>query len=384
MLFISHRDKSQFVAEVATVSDEGIENEMPLNVFHVELYRRINKAGLRCNSFTYSVGEHPFGVGDAKTRLMLPRRGEFDREIFNSRFKAFLNYIKQNPDRRHNHQILTDNTNILIEYSPAQKFASATYPVHTLATSKTQNCVYNALRYKTQNQFRRVSYSGPKGIILCDGGSKMFHTRPSEKFHPYYNAREVAGEFLRQNRSINFVLLLSIIDAKNGFLFKTKPPYRKVQAELITDKSFTNLPTGLGEALAEIERQFPEPCNSAAGARETIRHGYDPIKIRTLMGKIVMSNQQIKVSSNDILALLAGVITQEELFKSWDNTISTRSAFHYFLSKKMRIVEVQVIDQGDVSNLIFKFDGPDAAISPFINPKTEKVTPRRKSDSDTL
>jgi len=66
--------------------------------------------------------------------------------------------------------------------------------------------------------------------------------------------------------------------------------------------------------------------------------------------------------------------SQEELSKSpklkhWDET---RYFFKHFLNQKMRIIEIQVEDtEDDDSNLIFNFDGPDPAISPFINPKVK-------------
>ena len=376
LLFVSDQDsEARFVADVATVSDKGVENKKLLNAFEDQFKRRINEIGI-ISYFRCSIGEHPFGVCDVEVRLMLPPTQEFDKEIFNGQFKSFLKCVKQNPKQPRTHQILSVKTNILIEYIPDiennhfQKVDLITPYVYTLATSKTQNCVYNALRKKAQNQFKKVSYSGPKGIILCDGGSDMFHRQPSEKYNAYYNAIEAVREFLRQNRSIDFVLMLSVIFTDYGRPLLRRKPFRKVHVEFIPNKSSTNLPAGIRQILTELERHFPEPFNTAHGVRETIRQGYDLKKFRTLMqGNIAMSEKEIKVSSNDIFALLAGAVTQEDLFKSWDKTISTRKAFKYFFNKKMRIVEVQVVDDGDFSNLIFKFDGPDAAISPFINPK---------------
>ena len=91
-----------------------------------------------------------------------------------------------------------------------------------------------------------------------------------------------------------------------------------------------------------------------------------------------MSDKEIRISASAVIGLLAGVATQEEIFKSlkfqpWDNSpSSTRNPFEYFLSKKMRIIEIQVEDTPyDNSILIFKFNGPDPAISKFINPKAK-------------
>jgi hypothetical protein len=154
LLFVSNQDsEARFIADVVTVSDKGLENKKRLNAFEAQFKRRVNEIGIR-SYFKCSIGEHPFGVCDVKVRLMLPPLKEFDQEIFNSQFKAFLMCIKQNPKQPHTHKILSVKTSILIEYIPdmennhIQKVALITPYVYTLATSKTQNCVYNALRSK--------------------------------------------------------------------------------------------------------------------------------------------------------------------------------------------------------------------------------------------
>jgi hypothetical protein len=77
--------------------------------------------------------------------------------------------------------------------------------------------------------------------------------------------------------------------------------------------------------------------------------------------------------------LLAGRITQEALFKSldfspWsDRPGATHNLFEYMLGERMHIVEVQVEDtKYDDSALVFKFDRPDPATSPYINPKASE------------
>jgi hypothetical protein len=381
LLFIHEQNKYvYFVADVATVSDEGFENETPLKAFDVELKRRINKAGLRGNSFGYSVKSHPTKFGD-KIRLMLPIRGEFAQEIFNGAFKSFLNQIKLHPDQACSHHISTAKTNILISYNPRQGFFTASWSYYKETPSKTQNPIYNALKLKAQNQFRKISYSGPKGIIICDGGSDMVHRQPRGSFHFDHNAADAINEFLRQNQSIDFVLQLSSIWTDAGrYQLTRERPLRKIQVKLFPNTNFDSLPEGIKNSLVELEKHFPEPENTAEGTRETIRHGFDPRKFRPLMGGIEMSNNEIKISANDVLGLLAGVITQEEFFKSLkfkpqDNSpSSTRNLFEYFLAKKMRIIDVQVEGTPyDNTKLVFKLNGPDPAISPFVNPKSEQA-----------
>ena len=380
LLFIPNRDtKTRLVADITTVSDEGFENENPLKAFDIELKHRLDKAGLRVNSFGYSIKAHPLVKYGHKTKLMLPPRGEFGQEIFNRKFKAFLNHIKQNLDKTYRYQISTTKTNILITYSPHQEFFTASYPIYTQATSKTQNPIYNTLKLKAQKQFKKISYTGSKGIILCDGGSDMVHSQLSGGFHFISVVPDTVKEFLRQNQSIEFVLMLSSIWKDKGRIgFYPGRSVRAIQVEIFPNKNFGKLPVGIRDSLSELQRHFSEPINTPSGARETIRHGFDPKRFRPLQGGFAVRSKEIRISASDVLALLAGVVTQEKLFKSlkfkpWDNDPSSiRNPFEYFLSQKMRIVDIQVEDTPyDDSTLIFKFDGPDPAISKFINPNAK-------------
>jgi hypothetical protein len=62
-------------------------------------------------------------------------------------------------------------------------------------------------------------------------------------------------------------------------------------------------------------------------------------------------------------------------FRPWsDRPGATYNLFEYFLGKSMRIVKVQIEDtKYDDSTLIFKFDGPDPATSPYVNPKAREI-----------
>ena len=90
-----------------------------------------------------------------------------------------------------------------------------------------------------------------------------------------------------------------------------------------------------------------------------------------------MSSNEVKISSAAVLALLAGVVTQDDLFKNLGfkpqsrKIGAIRNPFQYQLSQKMRVekVDVEHVAEDDESYLIFHFDGPDPALSHFRNPK---------------
>lgn len=378
-LLFTHDDGSSFLADITSVSDEGFEKQTSVKAFFVELQQRLRKAGLLYKGWVLLVGSHPTTKFRAQRKPALPPRAEFAKEIFNANFREFLRRIKKHPEQSWIYKVITEKTAISLTYDPQSTNFMSQMPIYNPAMEKDQNPVFNALRMKAK-QVKKVAYEGFRGIIICDGGSDMVNSRSHSAFEFNYNAVDAAQEFLRQNQSVDFVLMLSstwIDKGRYGSLLGEQT--RKVQVSIIGNRKFSNLPASLRESLEALEQHFPEPINTASGARETIRYGYDPKALRPLAGGIGWSHNEISISASAVLALLAGRITQEELFKALDfrpwseKTHATRNLFEYVLSQNMRVVEIQIEDtKYDDSTLIFKFDGPDPAMSPYTNPKAKE------------
>jgi hypothetical protein len=380
LLFTPLNDSTAcFVADVTTVSDEGLEMNTPVRTFAAELSERIKKAGLERRFFNYAIGAFPRKSPDDKVRLMLPKRGEFLTEIFNSAFTAFLKEIKRNPDEARRCPILTAKTNVLIAYNPKQTGSGYSYLSYTQAWSKTQNPVYNALKQKAQGQFKEITYAGPKGIIICDGGCGLFSTSANNPAIGdfVYNAGDIAKDFLRQNESIAFVLLVSSIwnetyrwPAREGWS-------HRIQVKLLCNSSFHLLPPAIRSNLLEVEKHFPPPINIASGARENIRHRFNSKRAsaNNITGVCEMGATRIKVSTRDVLRVLAGEVNPDELFDFGDRNANQNQGFNYFkqlFDKRFRIASVSLEETPyDDDYLVLEFDGPDPALSPFINLKTK-------------
>ena len=371
------RNESSFLADITSVSDEGFEKEFSVKAFYVELQERLKKAGLLFKGWSLTIGELPVNYGEPR-KPALPPRSEFAKEIFNSDFKKFLENVNDHPEYSQTYSVSTEKTAISLTYNPGSNSFMSHLPVYNSALAKDKNPVFNALRAKAR-QHKRVNFTGFKGIILCDGGSDMIHNQPHGAFEFNFNAVDAAKDFLRQYQSIDFVVLLSSVWTDQGrYRPWDEKPARKIQVTVVGNKNFENLDAHLKECLDKLEQQFPEPTNTASGARETIRHGFDPKALRPLAGGIGWSNKEINVSASAVLSLLAGKITQEELFKSlgfkpWDDKPgATRNMFEYFLTQNLRLVEIKIDDtKYDDSTLTFRFDGRDPATSPYTNPKEE-------------
>lgn len=378
-LLFTHGDGSSFLADITSVSDEGFEKQTSVKAFYVELQNRLRNAGLLYKGWSLAVGSHPTTKYRERPKPALPPPSEFAKEIFNANFKEFLRRIKEHPDQSRRYDVSTEKTAIALVYEPQRTGFMSQMPVYNPAMEKDKNPVFSALRMKAK-QLKKVSYEGYRGIVLCDGGSDMVHRPPHGSFEFNYNAADAAKEFLRQNQSIDFVLIISSVWIDRGrYGPMPRERARKVQISIVGNRSFEHLPISLRESFEALEQHFPEPINTASGARETIRHGHDPKALRPLGGGIGWRHNEISISASAVLALLAGRITQEELFnalgfKPWSNkSHAMRNLFEYVLSQNMRVIEIKIEDtQHDDSTLIFKFDGPDPATSPYMNPKAEE------------
>ena len=79
-----------------------------------------------------------------------------------------------------------------------------------------------------------------------------------------------------------------------------------------------------------------------------------------------MSSNEVKISAAAVLALLAGVVTQDDLFKNLGfkpqstKLGATRNPFQYQLSRKALVerVDVEHVLEDDESYLIFSFRRP--------------------------
>jgi hypothetical protein len=377
LLFTPNNDaKNSMVADITTVSDDGFEIDNPVKDFYVELTERITKAGLSGNGFNLSIGAHPQKYGEP-TKIKLPPRGEFANEIFNGNFKSFLNQILTQPEQPAVYRVSNEKTELTLSYTPGKRFFSSTWHVYNQALEKTKNPIFNSLKAK-QRQIKKTNYSGSKGIILCDAGSDMPHKQSFNSFETTYNADDAIRDFLRQNQSIDFVLMISSVWTGKTNPF-TEGKTRKILVSVFKNKNYETLPESIKESLENLEEYFPEPVNTASGARETIRRGFDLKSFKPLGGGLRGSAREISIPSSSVFALLAGKITQDELFESLgfkpseDGRQTIRNLFEYKLEQKMRIVEVKVEPRAyDDDMLTFVFDGPDPAISPFVVPQKTK------------
>lgn len=378
-LLFTCKDSQTFLADIACVSDEGYERKREaVRKLYSEFEKRLEAAGMMQHRWTVTLGPRkPVGPGSTP-RLSIPLKSDFDSKVFNADFHSFLESVGKEPGIRKAYLVTIEDTVIALIYEPnGVGFFTDDVTLPNRASLKNKNPVFNQLKSKA-DQLKKAKYGGAKGIVLCDSGSHMMNSPPHGAFEFDFNAADAVKDFLRQrqHQSIAFVLLLSSVGIDEGRLPRRKPPFRRVQATLITNPFCADLPNDIRKALERVDECFPEPLNTPYGARETIKLRFDPKKLRPLGGGWEVSDKRIKISESAVLGLLAGLVSQDELFESLGFTPQSsklgaiQNPFGYMARKKMRIASVQVEETSHDDNyLVFDFEGPDPAVSQFTNPK---------------
>lgn len=358
-IFFTTTDGHSFIADVRSVSDEGFEDQNPVEYFQIELQQKITKAGITGGGFHLTIERMPMESIDDATNVALPNRGQFHAEVFTGEFKKFLNEIKNNSAAVHTFSVDTEKTKITLRFEPGSQFFTMNLPVYTKARKANNNPVFNALKAK-HTQLSKSGYTGTRGIILCDGGCDMFEIGFKSPWQPEFNAEDVVERYLAQNKSIDFVLLIRSQWTKKSSVFDPGPA-RHIGVTINPNHSYPNLPESIKKAVFDLMAQFPEPSNTSAGARKTIRRKYDPKRLSALSGGVMTKGNQLTVSANSVLALLAGNITHDEFMTSIGNRPTPpgdkpNNIFSAMVNNHMRISAVTVGDRSsDDSDITFHF-----------------------------
>jgi hypothetical protein len=358
--FVSNADKSQeFIADIATVSDRGVDDRSPILALRIRLSDIIYKRGLKNSAFSLKVGSEV----DNKVwprpnpRLKIPHRSNLDRDVFNKQFFQFIEAVSLAPEKQHTHFITstTPSVEIRITYDPSQERASVS-PVYKELTSLVQNTVYSRLERKA-GQLAKANYNGHRAIIICDGG--CYHLNSKRYFYGT-DVDDVVRYFLREHLGISFVLTLVVEQAFGS------EAQRKLNGTLYPGEAFAQVGSEIREAIEKMGRFFPEAERSASNAVHLLE-GAKTHEGMTFRGGHGVSDNEIRISARGLLELLSGRITQEQFFRAhpW---MSISNPFDSQLSRGRLITEIGIEKGGEERDddwLTMTFGQPDPAVSPF-------------------
>ena len=110
-LLFTTKDGSKFLADITTVSDEGLEEKEPVEAFNIGLKKRLKRAGLLFVDGR-SLSVRILRPTVSATRAAIPSRNDFKTEVFNSRFKEYIKAVQLNPRETRTYIVRTPKTQI--------------------------------------------------------------------------------------------------------------------------------------------------------------------------------------------------------------------------------------------------------------------------------
>lgn len=370
-LYFRSRDDQwvEFIADIATVSDRGIETENRKEDFQNELNRLIRKYDLRPGCFSWHIDGHVQGnYRNGKMKLKLPEKVNW-LEVFNSDFTKFISEIKLSPGIPHEFVKNSNSIGCSVVYNPNQTHQIGHFPSYTVAYSRNKNPVYNALKRKAA-QLRKANFNGIQAIILCDGGCHLLNdTRRSAS---NFNLDEVINYFLKDNSSINFVLTFATEEVQRPPMGQRKRQFR------INSRFYPNLSHDKYEQekifnlIKLLPNYFPIPVTTANNAQRFLE--YDGQKGMSFEGGLTVSEKQIRMSSRALLELLSGQVDPAKFFERQHNFSFGRKENNIF---KLRAIEgcmfqrvrIEKCEDRDDDWIVFEFGEPDPAVAPFRIPR---------------
>jgi hypothetical protein len=349
---IGDKPNQTLIADVRTVSDKGLVPESLVDLFKKRLRQELGKRKLRFNHFSCELK----GLNQDSTI----------ESYMNSELLEFLDAVataRSNPAKH----VSKDQT-VFLTYDPAQASYTWSAPI-TWAKRLSNNPFYNALNDKL-DQLEAPGFEGSRGIILCDGGSNMFFFRQSDAFH--HGSDDIIKSFLRSNSNVDFVMTV--------WVERTPEPSQsfrlyRIKSELFPNENFARLDEKLRGALSNIEPLFPLAPVTVDIAISSIHQGRGKQRWGFHYWKPTMSEdkKEIRISAIGLLQLLSGELKQDDFledqgFKSKgrvDTTVEINPFLKHFRAGEL-ISDISIEhSELDDDYIIIRFDGKDAAVSPY-------------------
>ncbi len=353
LYFLSGNGSCDFLADIKTVSDEGIELKNPYEQLNDRLHHEVLKNDIKGAWKIDIGGNYAEARRDGKmVQMKLPALARFDKEIFNHNFDEFVRLIQVNPSKSHEYKVQNPSTDLTISYFPSERWiGSGSYPSYKVIERHEhliQNSLYSGLVSKA-HQLKSTGYEGVLGILVCDGGSDFLR-----------RGKRIIEEFMRGHECIDFVLVFWI-GQKSGW---------NAQEQILIDHIQKGpLHPELEELLSNLHLHaataFPYPQRTAKSAVQVLK-STTPEKLGSFIGGGSLRGNEIKLSARAVLDLLAGNISYEDFPESYRHFFAKQAASGRLFTQ----LEIQRSEtEEDDDWLKITFGEPDTATSPFRMPE---------------
>ena len=372
----------EFVADITSASDKGIDQQYSMWPLLRAIQKTFEDSGLNRNHVYLEGGgnaEQVFRREDRAKLPWMPGEPRFEQVIFkNVGFTRFLAEIKRRPDKWRQYRFDMP-INLTITYDPRQTSAGMRHFNYKQANLLEWNPVYTALRTKYE-QLKESNYSGLRGIILCDGGSDLFHHFEGD-FGTTYGVDQIVRHFLKAEKIkevIGFVITITAESRQSTryslpHIIDPIPAYA-VEIKLHVSQTADAARRDLDSLVEKLRGKFPLAVTHAANAMD-----WNNCELRhegvSFEGGLSVSDDEVQLSARSLLKLLAGKISLTEFQETHGfsasaiSSSSTSNPFEEMLNegRLIRNVTVQKFEDEDDDYITFVFGEPDPAVSKFKN-----------------
>lgn len=302
----------EVVGDITCVSDRGLHENNPVELFWNEFVRRVLSAKLDPNHFRYQIGHRVVGEWpNSRTVLTLPPR-RLIVAFVKQHAVPFLRELVQSKPSKAKHSIRTDDANVTLSYDITQEFGGGGHASYNHLTAATKNPVFARLQEK-EDQLRGAPAEAVRAVILCDAGCQAMR---KDVFGNGWSADKIAGAFLRQTSVIDLVVLVSV-EIHNQMDWHRRS--YSISARIV------GAPSALGtrrtiEAGAVVRdyldralKHLPTPVLDAHNAALRI----DESSPGTGTLGVNMSDRHVRLSARVVLDLLAGKISAEQFQRTY-------------------------------------------------------------------
>lgn len=360
----------QVLGDITSVSDKGLHESNPVSSFWDGVVAIARKHGINPDRLQYRIGDRKVGVyPDIRTVLMLPARKDM-QAFLKEQVTPFIRRIARDKPAKDLWQFSSEDVRLSLGYDEKQEYAAGGHAVYNLPRSAKRNPIATALEKKAR-QLRGAPSDSLRLLILCDAGCYALNSVPWGG--DSLTAGQVVQNFFRTSSAIDAVLLVATEPVERyklhdrrvrlNFLWGARPHARSPDLA----RALPELRKLLDAAIAMMPQPMLDPQNASY---RVDRPGYGHGSLG-----MEMSNNKIRISARQVLELLAGKMTFEQLAHNyrWGDADGWGNPFAYELQRGRTITATKIDPGGDADDdwFEFEFGRPDAAIGPF----------RRKGDS---
>lgn len=361
----------KIIGDITSVSDHGLDAQNPVDSLRAEIRRLAEKHGLSSNHFSVDIGGGRRGpLGKQRVKLDLPSWPAL-LNIVRSDVDPWLRKLAKATPTVDKLIVTKSGAAFSVSYNQRQRAESGVHVSYDVTVSLTENSLFRALGRKA-DQVQSAPSDCIRLAIACDGGCYLLANDRTFRTPGTYTSLQVARDFLRQRQSIDFVLLISVLEKRS--MLSPMDVKRTMRIELVTapkgsrSNRVTEATVAAVEVLvARLRTGFPAPQRTPLNAAVLCQDrgpGADRI------GAFTMSGDRVKISARAVHRLLAGDISDAEFHEAhgWEGVGTNPFKRMLAAGRTLRLVTVEDGGDRDDDWLEFEFGPPDPAVGPIIAP----------------